>query len=401
MKILVELFDNCQLANVVSDLHFLPEHIIFVGCPEVMTEDRVNALERFLRLRKRQVELSYEYVERDDFDGMVQTFQRIVDTYPDCCFDLTGGKELMLVAMGIVSAQKQVPMLHFQLESGGFVPVQFCEKLIPMGAPQLTIRESVTLNGGAVLRNDEPWQMTSEFCQDIQRLWDICKNDPRAWNKQAKRFGQFEAYRLPESLQVRVAATDLKTEKIEDIMNSDICDDLLKQGFLLDYSVHCNRIRFRYKNEQIHRCLIKGGNILELYAYVVAHEINRSAPGYYGDIGVGVNVDWDGVFHAYWKGVKETRNEIDLILMRDMIPIFISCKNGDVHKEALYELATIAEKYGGPYARKILLTTHMSGSRNSREFLLQRAKDMGIKVIQDIDDMTKQTFMEKLKTQTE
>ncbi|MBQ3225766.1 MAG: hypothetical protein IJB48_01775, partial [Clostridia bacterium] len=97
----------------------------------------------------------------------------------------------------------------------------------------------------------------------------------------------------------------------------------------------------------------------------------------------------------------DTKNEIDLLVMRKLIPIFISCKNGEVHKEALYELETVAEHYGGKYAKKMLLSTYVDNDDSSKGYILQRACDMGISVLCGIHDMSKAEIKERLRQLTE
>ena len=39
---LIELFDSCQIENVIAALRFKPQKIVFVGFKEVMTKKRQN-----------------------------------------------------------------------------------------------------------------------------------------------------------------------------------------------------------------------------------------------------------------------------------------------------------------------------------------------------------------------
>ena len=102
---------------------------------------------------------------------------------------------------------------------------------------------------------------------------------------------------------------------------------------------------------------------------------------------------WDGESG----GQNDTRNEIDIFVMRDLVPVFVSCKNGEVHKEALYELNTVAEKFGGEYAKKVLVCTYISYSKSSREYILQRARDMKIEVVEDVDLLSGEEFLQEIR----
>ncbi|MBQ3004644.1 MAG: hypothetical protein IJD88_01815 [Clostridia bacterium] len=67
----------------------------------------------------------------------------------------------------------------------------------------------------------------------------------------------------------------------------------------------------------------------------------------------GVVIDWDGKLHdENTEKVLDTENEIDVLMMHGVIPVFVSCKSSSVDSNELYKLNTIAEKFGGPYAKK-------------------------------------------------
>ena len=113
----------------------------------------------------------------------------------------------------------------------------------------------------------------------------------------------------------------------------------------------------------------------EIYTYMLMREIADESPGYYDDINRSVSIDWDGTVYDRSLGVSDTKNEIDVMATRDLVPIFISCKNGDVDKSALYELDTVAERFGGKYAKKELVTAGFLDKHHQK-----RAEEMDILV---------------------
>ena len=98
--------------------------------------------------------------------------------------------------------------------------------------------------------------------------------------------------------------------------------------------------------------------------------VKQQYPG--EDCRVGVHIDWDGVIHS---GGQDVLNEIDVMVMDNNLPIFISCKIGSVNQMALYELETVASQFGEKYVRKILAI----GKPLSSGYQL-RADEMGIEV---------------------
>jgi len=88
---------------------------------------------------------------------------------------------------------------------------------------------------------------------------------------------------------------------------------------------------------------------------------------------VGVHIDWDGKLHE-GQG-EDVLNEIDVLSLCGNVPVFISCKGGSVDQMALYELDTVASRFGGKYAKKMLVV-----ARELSKAHALRAEEMGIEV---------------------
>lgn len=84
-----------------------------------------------------------------------------------------------------------------------------------------------------------------------------------------------------------------------------------------------------------------------------------------------------------WCGSQPARgdvlNEIDVLSLTGYVPTFISCKSGKMGAQqtlhALYELDTVAKRFGGKYAKKILVTVKELG-----DVYMERASEMGIEI---------------------
>ena len=241
-------------------------------------------------------------------------------------------------------------------------------------------------------------EITEDLKKELDILWEICTDDFRLWNKQCSAFTRFEKFIKAGTLYV-----DAEFPTIEDkekiLLDEVILKKLKDNGLICDCDFRGTRVSFRYKNDMVHGILTKAGNVLELYSFMILNEIAQENPGYYDDIDIGIFVDWDGVTHCPYEKVADTQNEIDVIVMRDLVPIFISCKNGEADKSALYELETVAGKFGGKYAKKAMIASYVSADKGSKAHIVQRAKDMGITliVVEDLPDTSKAEFKKRLK----
>ncbi len=379
---IIELFDENQMENVVSVLSLKPEKVVFVGFDSVMTSDRKKDIEKFFKIKGIKLQIEYAIVESDDYQNILNTLERVFKANEDCIFDLTGGSEMVIMAMGELSSQNDVPVVQFDIENKKVVKVRKPEAIGECSRTASKISEHFTLMGGLKVSNDV-WSFSEDFKADIKRIWEACKIGHYVWNKMTPLFANID-----EGGEVVI---DTKEKKQEEILEA-----LSEKGILRNFSNKNGIVRFTYKNSQIAKCLTKAGNILELYAYVSALEINERQMGYFSDIDIGVMADWDGVLLDWRQRTKDTKNEIDLVFMRGAIPVFVSCKNGEVTKEALYELETISRHLGGKYVTKVLLASYDLDLTSNRKYVAQRAKDMGIKVVCGIDKMGHEKFLSEL-----
>ena len=116
----------------------------------------------------------------------------------------------------------------------------------------------------------------------------------------------------------------------------------------------------------------EGGSILELHTY--QKEIKNGM-----ECQLSVNIDWDGKINNPI-GI-DVLNEIDVLTLEGNIPTFISCKSGKMSGNqalhALYELETVTSRFGGKYAKKVLVSVKEIG-----EAYIERANEMEIEVRQ-------------------
>ena len=86
----------------------------------------------------------------------------------------------------------------------------------------------------------------------------------------------------------------------------------------------------------------------------------------------------NGVMFLWNDDNKSVRNEVDVVAVKDSVPIFISCKDSDKYNEmALNELNVYASKFGGENSYKFLVAT----KEPIKSPVSIRAKEMGIHLI--------------------
>ena len=394
IKTLVELFDICQLENVIAGLKLKPERIIYIGAKGLMSKRKQKAIENFYKKKGVTSQIQFEPLEKYELDEAVKLINKILDNNEDCRFDLTGGDWLTNTALGLVSAVRPVKLFRFDVKKSRFVNVLNCGNSIQMKKSMVTIDEALELNCASRVKTtfDTRWDITEAFKRDIDRAWNAVCDNYEDWNGHTNALNFF----LRRAEEIKPCHYQYLGDTADFKLNENIMKALEAYGLITDYEFTENKLSFKFKNCQVRELLNKAGNPLELVCYTLLRELKENFPDAYSDVAVGVNVDWDGEIHSEYDAIKDTRNEIDVMVMTGVKPVFISCKNCTVKKEALYELSTAAKHYGGKYASMVLVSTKAPENDKQYAYIKQRAKDMNITLLDNACDYTREGLKNEL-----
>ncbi|MBQ3403812.1 MAG: DUF1887 family protein [Oscillospiraceae bacterium] len=412
---IIELFDSNPLENVISFIAFHSqgiERIVYLGEPRQMRETKTG-LERYLRSVEPDIETEYRKVDRYNLDNLTEALFDIVDEFgPDkCIFDLTGGDDLVLFAMGMVYERfkdRGVRVHKFNVRSGTVAEHQFGGRETEAPAPMLTVEENILLHGGKVVTLEDrkdgtvSWDFSQDFVEDMEKMGAICRTDCGLWNTQLTMIDTLvHAESVAESCDPLLLS--MSVNEVKDILSRNgqryfsgkTFSRLFKAGLLTEYQGGDQMFTIRFKNEQVKTCLSAAGTILELMTCYHARQLvgRRSGKPRYQDAMTGVRIDWDGEIHQIDDAIVDVENEIDVILMSGVIPVFVSCKNGLFNADELYKLNTVAERFGGKYAEKVLVYT----SARIKGHVLERAEEMGIQLIGRMHEASFAQFGDKLR----
>lgn len=392
----IEFFDKDVCENICSSLVNPPERVILIGDNKKLLEKHAYRYGEVLRSKGFDIEFLYRSVNKNQIQSIITALTNIIEEYDDCVFDLTGGDELYLTAVGILFERfkdKNLQMHRINIRNGMIMDCDCdgntieTDSIIP-----LSIEEYLRLYGGNIVYNEQKsegtykWCLNEDFLDDFFVMWSVCKRDVRLWNAQISVWA--DAFELSGSVEGTLSISipvDILKEKLKSsgsyICIKSIVNTLKKYG-LMTLSEQSGVLHILFKNEQVQRCLTKAGQVLELFVYISAlNATEKDGSKSYSDVMTGVQIDWDGSIHTQ-KNACDTQNEIDVVMMHGLIPIFVSCKNGAVDMNKLYKLNTVAERFGGTYSKKVLIATALDDSLQS-EYLRARAKDMNIRLVEN------------------
>jgi hypothetical protein len=273
----------------------------------------------------------------------------------------------------------------------------------------LNCDEIIELHGGRIVYADEKkngtvrWNFELDgFREDVFKMWEICRKDNRLWNRNCAKLGELENFAHAAYGEMECVCLDIdisksyayaknKKQLINDVTAH--IKRLHSAQLIENYRNDSDELRFRFKNEQVRQCLLKAGNVLELVTYLAATEAKtKIGLPVFCDALSGVVLDWDGKID----GIRDTENEIDGLFIKEMIPVFVSCKNGNVDENELYKLSGVAEHFGTGFAKKVLVATDLQKNYASMGFFKARASEMNVTIIDGVHKMTFSELCKKL-----
>lgn len=360
MNVNFEFLDNEAIENVITCLNYPFDKVIFFGYEEIIRK-RKKSTERFLKGRCSVKEVEFYPVSdskpQDVRSCLESCIERELSGKNNVFFDITGGENLILVAFGMLSAEKKLPIHMYDVETGRLIEwkvgeaVPLSEALPPRPIP-LDLDAFIEMRGGIInYRMDKALKHGADeaFDRMVPKLWKVSQKHEEVWNsfsdfiKQNSGAEEDLFVRIPAKqalAYVRKSKTLNRLDRLERLL-----DDCAAEGILEKVHYDEEFYEFCYPGILLKECIRDAGSILELYIY---QQERQNAD----DCRIGIHLDWDGVIGG--RNGDDVLNEVDVLVLNGYVPTFISCKNGHADKEALYELDAVTRRFGGKYAKKVL-----------------------------------------------
>lgn len=388
---IIEFFDNIPIHNALSTLFLSPEKVILFGTDAKKMQAFSNCLTKVITSLHLPTRVEVAHIPDKTYLSVLKKLEEIVLKYPDCSFDLTGGETEILVAMGALSQKHGTPMHTVDLKKGTYTPLLEGKPQSALRSPKLSIGENIWLYGGKISESFIPPAKNDAFWEDVLTVWAVCRENPSAWNAA---ISALHTFCTPEMTYPRISlplvSKRLSPPKKDMFLHT--LRMLQRKGCLIGYKETENIISFRYKSNAVQTALSKEGTALELFTFYGASVFPSRKYGQnpFTDGAVGVVIDWDSAPTSFI--TDDVKNEIDVFLMQNLVPLFISCKNGYVDTDELYKLSVVAARFGGPYAKKcIVLSRHKPDAS-----FMGRAKELNIRVIYDAQNLSPLALFEHI-----
>ena len=396
MKVLIELFDTEQIFNYIATLVYKPEKVYFVGDGEIMGGNCRRKAEKLARMKNINAEFLYRFVNPDNFLLLRKKIAEIIEDEKklgnECVIDVTGGRDLALVAAGyLMSLGTQI--IRYDPKSRVFRNLSSGE--IHDADINLSCDEIITVAGGTVYSNTHKLGFSENEWLIIKDIIKLYFEKRGVWTKFVKylqRISKKDGEKVGERLWIEAPAT-LNVDGKTFSANADVMYALEKTGAIADFYISQkeNKVEFRYKSSEIANLLVNEGVWLELIIYFTVRNSEL-----FTDSDTGVKFIWDipddGSSLSSLLSDNTPRNEVDVMAVRGIKPIFISCKTRAPINEDLNELYAIREHFGGELACAVLATTKRVETESP---IYERARAMEIEIIHE-DDLDSGNIRNKL-----
>ena len=377
LETLIELYDERPLENVLGPEVFRPRRVVYI-CPDAAYSDKRTRpkLAAFYAHRGFTPELVYVKAKVFDAESTLRTLRQTVEQYPDCAIDITGGTDAVLFAAGLLSAERSIPVFTYSRRRNSFFDIRnarFAEEL-PCTVVY-RVEDCFVMAGGSVRLGRVDNAILPRYFDCMDPFFRVYLAHRKKWDRIITYIQRVSPSPLDQPPRLEVAGDyTVKAERGSRISAPEqALEDLAEIGLLRNLTVDEREgVRFTFADAQIRTWLRDVGSVLELYVYKACVEL-----GLFDDVRLSAIVDWEGE-----TGQNAVTNELDVVCTKGVIPVFISCKTGEVKTEALNELAILRDRFGGKMAKAAIVTA-TRGSTVMRN----RASELSIAVI-DLNDLT-------------
>ncbi|MBR5111706.1 MAG: DUF1887 family protein [Clostridia bacterium] len=385
MKTNIELYDDRPIENVLGTEMFRPEETVFI-CPAEIAENKElhRSLEKYFAYRGYAVKLTFVPASLLDAMKVEKTLKKVLETHEDCAIDIAGGSDAALFAAGAVSGDTPVYTysrrrnMFFEIKNAPFARSLPCTVI-------LDAESCFLMAGGTLLPGRADNEKLKNRLGEIDALFSVYTAHRRIWNRQISYYQRISLSSDPE-----LRAEGSRTAKADQgMVNADegMLRDLEAAGLIHSLSVTEEKVSFRFPDETVRFWLRDMGSVLELQVYRAC-----LAAGCFDDVVLSAVVNWK----ADEKRRDAVTNEIDVMAVRGVQPVLISCKTCEIKTEALNELAVLRDRFGGKGSRAVIVTS--APSSKNRSVMRRRAAELDIEVI-EWDDLALDRLVERLKKQ--
>lgn len=357
----IQFLDKNVVSALVPVYSMKPEYVVFLYDTRVVSENVKREVEEAIKVRIPKTEVQYVRVNMHHMDEIKAELEKLVSTYKnkEIQIDITGGTEIMTACGLVVSEEHGLIPTYVDFYSGHIFDVLTMEKLAEIEPVRL--EDYLRAIGGKYMSSSRHTPKEKDF-ERILSMAEIIFANERKWDK------------FFTHMTHGYSAHGVMEFSMEENKDDRDCQFILDAFLDRRYAKKTGEDTYRFTSAADKEYMTVSGIWLEMYIYIQAKKC-------FDEVYMGVDIDWNK------RDICVSRdNEIDVVVMKNSQPIFISCKMRPVEKENVYEIYSMAKRLGGNNAKSLIATTaDVRSGKEERNSIYLRMEKMKVGLIEARD----------------
>lgn len=372
VDILINQLDEHNEGNILATKKFHAKEVIFLRGKD--EEKFIKPIKTYYENYMSNVKFSEIVVEEGDIQGLKKIV--IENKEKNVLINLTGGKRINSLILLEICNENNVKSIYVDVKSKHLYTMNNEIEILKEQFGDLEIADIIEASGGSIIED------STSLCkkEDLIYLTKQIYSNLNLWHKYKQKLYDVNIFShdYRDSGRIVVNVESLNNE--EKFLLDNIMKKLVEMKGISCKPINSSETEVLFLKSYLKGFLFKSGTWLEIATNILVEEIKE------------VDQVKNGVIFLWNDDIKGLKNEVDVVAIKDSVPICISCKDSDKYNEnALNELNVYSSKIGGKKAYKILVATKDPIKATVKE----RAKEMGIHIV--IFDGNEEMFKNKIK----
>ena len=371
VDILINQLDNHNEANILATKRFNPKEVLFIYDKSKI--DLINTVESYYENYLSTVKFNKILIEEGSIDPLTKTINESKNR--NILINLTGGSRINSLALLNISKDNSLKSIYIDIKNKNLYIFDKDIEVIKEEYEDMQLEKIIKASGGTLLNDSSDLSNKEDLIYLTKKIYE----NLNLWHMHKQKLYDSNVFihDYEDAKRVNIKTNLLNFEE-KNILDK-VLNKLREIRGINFNNISDNEIQVNFENEYLKSFIFKSGTWLEIATKIMISEVNE------------IDEVKNGVMFLWNDKSKIVRNEVDVVAVKDSIPICISCKDSDKYNEdALNELDVYSKQIGGDKAYKILVATKSP----IKSAVIERAKEMDIDIV--IFDGNEENFKDKI-----
>lgn len=372
IDLLINQIDNHNEANILATKKYLPREVILIYRKE--DKEKLKSFIEYYKNNFNEVTLKDINIE----EGNIELLEELIRNNEDkeILVNLTGGSRINSLLLLNIIKELDIKSVYLDIKNRYIYTFHRGVNIDKEDFEDMELNTILKASGGEFINDSTDFSKK----EDLKLFTKAIYKNLELWHEHKQKLYDSNIFthniNNPKNIKIKANLFNKDEKKL---LNKILLK--LKSMGEIQYIEDRNEINIEFMNDYLKSFIFKSGTWLEIATNNMIKEINE------------IDEVKSGVMFLWNDKSKIVRNEVDVIAIKDSIPICISCKDSDKYNEdTLNELEVYSKQIGGNNSYKVLVATKEPIKLSVKE----RAKEMNINII--IFDGDEEKFKKNIKS---